>query len=904
MDQTFMREIKRINTNTTFKGFSRTRIGEFRKKFSTSGNENATASSAKIEILNSNDVNFFEKILSADKLMTAWVQLKSNPGFVSFRCFKKSLNSIDSEWFKRTSEALINGKFAYSNRKRIHIPKSKSPDLRSITISNPRVKIIEKALLNALELYFEGLWEWEKSTEKKINKLIQKNFIQDSDYKKNEEGWFLKKWIQPRIFSSTSHGFRSGKSPHTALKSIKEWSKNVVWLLDYDIKKTFDNVHRKRLRNIFLSHINQPRVWSELEKMMNSGIIDVNLIFEKKGVAQGSVISPFLFNIYMNELDSFMSKLMKDKSVPFLMKDMERSDAMKKYKKIKAEFSNNRVHTALHKYGSVENVSNELQRQLKEYYKAYGRHYGINTKTRNIFYTRYADDFVIGVVGPKSFAIEIRTFVNNFIKSDLHLDVSKCQLMNKNSKGIKFLGYLIYLPTFSKKVRTLPTKIQAIKKYKKRVLARFRMSDQRLAKAAFYVARSSLLSVYKAMLKSNGDSWSKPAVDKASKSLLMSFNQSNNPALERWIKSFRSKASKEMFFASTFYMENLRSLPDSDESSNTILKKIKLAKEKFLNELNSIYFTNLEDVYNERKEKILKVKAKLDNSRSKAKISEVETVQLSNVLTRIFLKKTQARNVSIMAPLSDICNDLRTKGFFHPKKNRPCGNKHFLMHSDAEIIRAYSAVMHGLLSYYRAADNFNKVKSLIAHLRKSCVFTLARKHNKSKAWAYKTYGDDVTIEITEGFLVGLPSRDYVSRLSHKFLIDESLTKFNMTTIFDNYKVRLSAGKSYFSRCSVKDCINTNIEIHPLKKLQRKIDRSGRVTVLSRKGKRVTGLAGILTATNRKQLPLCKKHHAEFESGKYSDLDVEYLASLYRKRIPDSKTLNAVFNTGSFKTNSE
>ena len=282
MDQTFMREIKCSNTNTTFKGFFRTRIGEFRKKFSTSENENATASSAKIEILNTNDVGFFEKVLSADKLMIAWVQLKSNPGFVSSLYSKKFLNNINSEWFKRTSETLINGKFVYPNRQRIYIPKSKSSNLRPITISNPRVKIIEKALLNALELYFEGLWEWEKSTEKKITKLIEKNLIQASDYKKNEKGWFLKKWIQPRIFSSNSHGFRSGKSPHTALRSIKEWSKNVVWLLDYDIKKAFDNVHRKRLRNIFLSHINQPRVWSELEKMMNSGIIDVNLIFEKK----------------------------------------------------------------------------------------------------------------------------------------------------------------------------------------------------------------------------------------------------------------------------------------------------------------------------------------------------------------------------------------------------------------------------------------------------------------------------------------------------------------------------------------------------------------------------------------------------------------------------------------------
>ena len=33
---------------------------------------------------------------------------------------------------------------------------------------------------------------------------------------------------------------------------------------------------------------------------------------------------------------------------------------------------------------------------------------------------------------------------------------------------------------------------------------------------------------------------------------------------------------------------------------------------------------------------------------------------------------------------------------------------------------------------YQAADNFSKIKNILFHLRKSCVLTLARKHNKNK----------------------------------------------------------------------------------------------------------------------------------------------------------------------------
>ena len=95
----------------------------------------------------------------------------------------------------------------------------------------------------------------------------------------------------------------------------------------------------------------------------------------------------------------------------------------------------------------------------------------------------------------------------------------------------------------------------------------------------------------------------------------------------------------------------------------------------------------------------------------------------------------------------------------------------------------------------------------------------------------------------------------------------------------------------------------DIEIHHVKKLYRKVDNLGQVSTLNRKKKRVKGLAAIFSANNRKQLPLCKKHHREFEFDKYSPLDMEYLYSFYNRSIPDSKMLYSVFNTGSYNKNS-
>lgn len=64
----------------------------------------------------------------------------------------------------------------------------------------------------------------------------------------------------------------------------------------------------------------------------------------------------------------------------------------------------------------------------------------------------------------------------------------------------------------------------------------------------------------------------------------------------------------------------------------------------------------------------------------------------------------------------------------------------------------------------------------------------------------------------------------------------------------------------------------NIEVHHIRALKRKINSNGIMSIINKKGKRVSGIAAVLTTVRRKQLPLCAKHHLEFEKGNYSQLD--------------------------------
>ena len=120
--------------------------------------------------------DFFKKAVSADNLLTAWTQLKSNPGMLTCADTSETFHKINRKWFEDASQALIKGEYKYPNRRRIWIPKPGKSTKRPLTISNPRVKVIEKALLNSLEPYFEGVWDWSKSSEKDlISTLILRN---------------------------------------------------------------------------------------------------------------------------------------------------------------------------------------------------------------------------------------------------------------------------------------------------------------------------------------------------------------------------------------------------------------------------------------------------------------------------------------------------------------------------------------------------------------------------------------------------------------------------------------------------------------------------------------------------------------------------------------------------------
>ncbi len=78
-----------------------------------------------------------------------------------------------------------------------------------------------------------------------------------------------------------------------------------------------------------------------------------------------------------------------------------------------------------------------------------------DTDYNRLYYTRYADDFILGYIGTKNRAEEIFQEIIDFLKNNLNLEISRDKSkVVFGSDGVSFLGYKISIPKFNKNEKT------------------------------------------------------------------------------------------------------------------------------------------------------------------------------------------------------------------------------------------------------------------------------------------------------------------------------------------------------------------------------------------------------------------------------------------------------------------
>ena len=259
--------------------------------------------------------------------------------------------------------------------------------------------------------------------------------------------------IYEPTFQNSSHGFRPKRSCHTALQYIKRNYTGVKWLVEGDIKGCFDNVDHHVLVRILRRRIKDEYFISLIWKFLKAGYME-DWVYHNtySGTPQGSLISPILANIYLNELDVFMAKYAESfncgkgrKINPAYKKPLDvRRGKQEWLKRNSTKISEEKR----------QKVMAEIQ-ELNNYLSTVPYSDPMDTEYKRVVYVRYADDFLIGVIGSKEDAKQVKIDVGEFIKEQLHLEMSpEKTLITHGNDFARFLGYLVTVSREQNRTRT------------------------------------------------------------------------------------------------------------------------------------------------------------------------------------------------------------------------------------------------------------------------------------------------------------------------------------------------------------------------------------------------------------------------------------------------------------------
>jgi group II intron reverse transcriptase/maturase len=330
----------------------------------------------------------YRQLFNPHLFLLAYGRIYANDGAMTPGVDGETVDGMSLARIGRIIGALRDERYRFQPAKRVYIPKKSGKKLRPLGLPSWSDKLVGEVVRLLLVAYYE-----------------------------------------PQ-FSGRSHGFRPGRGCHTALREVAETWTGTAWFIEGDISDCFGSLDHQVMLSILAEKIHDNRFLRLIGQMLRAGYLeDWEWSATLSGCPQGGVVSPVLSNIYLDRLDRFAETVL----IPQYTRGVRRKQNPEYF----------RVQAAAYK--ARKRGDRQFASALFRYRSVLPSHDPRDPGYRRLRYLRYADDHLLGFIGPKAEAEQIRDQLAAFLRDELKLALSpeKTLITHARTGAARFLGYEI-----------------------------------------------------------------------------------------------------------------------------------------------------------------------------------------------------------------------------------------------------------------------------------------------------------------------------------------------------------------------------------------------------------------------------------------------------------------------------